>query len=284
MADFDIDSWVNQSARNKLFRQAVHTILYSISSTRDLREIMVMKGGILLALEYESTRFTRDIDFSTEIMLKNFDVEAFIAKFDAALVEIIDQLEYDIDCIVQGYEQQPPRADATFPTVRIRVGYANRSDQRAHRRLMRKMATHVVPVDFSLNEPRGEPELFEIEEGKSIQIYSFHDLVGEKFRAVLQQEVRNRLRRQDIYDLHLLLTSRDSGATEETKSNILHSLKEKAAAWDLVIDQKSMRNTEIIRRSQKEYSLLAHEIEGVLPRFEETYEFVRLYYEGLPWD
>ena len=56
-----------------------------------------MKGGILLALGYESTRFTRDIDFSTEIMLQNFDVEAFIAKFDAALVDTIDQLEYDID-------------------------------------------------------------------------------------------------------------------------------------------------------------------------------------------
>ena len=243
-----------------------------------------MKGGILLALGYESTRFTRDIDFSTEIMLQEFNVEEFIAKFDAALVDTIDQLEYDIDCKVQGCKQQPPRENATFPTFEIRVGYANRSDQRAHRRLMRKMAIQVVMVDLSLNEPRGEPELFEIEEGRSIQIYSFHDLVGEKYRAVLQQEVRNRLRRQDIYDLHLLLTSRDSSATEETKLNILHSLKEKAAARDLVIDHQSMRNTEIIRRSREEYSLLEHEIEGVLPEFDEAYDLVRSFYENLPWD
>lgn len=275
---------MNDSAENKLFRQAVHTILYSISSTRELQEIMVMKGGIVLALDYESTRFTRDIDFSSEITLQKFDISKFIARFSSALVEAVDRLTYDVDCAIQGWKQQPPRDDATFPTIQINVGYANRSDQIAHRRLMRNMAPHVVKVDFSLNEPRGEPELFQIEEGKSIQIYSFHDLVGEKFRAVLQQEIRDRFRRQDIYDLHLLVKARDGSVEEETKARILHSLIVKATARDLVVHQKSMRNPEIIRRSRVQYSLLESEIEGTLPEFEETYEFVRTYYEGLPWN
>lgn len=284
MSDFNIEAWVNESFDNKPFRQAVHTILYSISSTRDLQEIMVMKGGILLALSYESTRFTRDIDFSSEIMLHEFDAGAFFSDFDAALVEAVDKLGYDINCLVQGWKQNPPSEDATFPTIQIRVGYANRSDQRMHRRLLRKEAQHVVKVDFSLNEPRGDPELFEIEEGKSVQIYSFHDLVGEKYRALLQQEVRNRKRKQDVYDLHLLIGSRDASSDEATKSKILHSLREKAAARDLVVHQNSMRNPEIIRRSRQEYSLLKREIEGTLPEFDESYKIVKSYYECLPWD
>lgn len=284
MPEFNIEAWVNNNLENKPFRQAVHTILYSISSARELQEIMVMKGGILIALRYESTRFTRDIDFSSDIMLHEFDAESFIEGFDAALVEAVDKLEYDVDCLVQGWKQQPPREDATFPTFRIRVGYANRSDRRMHRRLLRKESQHVVKVDFSLNEPRGDPELFEIDEGKSIQIYSFHDLVGEKYRALLQQAVRNRQRRQDVYDLYLLIESREYSSDESVRSKILHSLKEKAAARQLVIDQESMRNPEIIRRSRQNYSLLKSEIEGTLPEFDESYEMVKSFYEDLPWD
>ena len=284
MTIFDIEAWVNQSAENKLFRQAVHIVIYSISNNRELQKIMIMKGGILLALGYESTRFTRDIDFSTEQKLDNFDVEAFINRFDAALVDAVDKLEYGVDCVVQGWKQQPPREDATFPTIQIRVGFADRSDQRAHRLLTLKKAQQVGKVDYSLNEPLCQPELLEIEAGRTIQIYSFHDLVAEKFRAVLQQEVRNRLRRQDVYDLHLLLKSRNDSSAEKIKSHILHSLKEKAAARDLLVEKKSMRSSEIMRRSREEYALLEREIEGPLPDFDEAFEFIRSYYEALPWD
>ena len=108
MSDFDIEAWVNQSDENKYFRQAVHVIIFAISEYRELQEIMVMKGGILLALGYRSTRFTRDIDFSTETKLEDFDVEAFVQKFDHAVVTAVDRLDYGIDCLVQGWKQQPP--------------------------------------------------------------------------------------------------------------------------------------------------------------------------------
>ena len=245
---------------------------------------MVLKGGILLALQYDSSRFTRDIDFSTDRTTREVDLEDFIATFEAALVEAVSELGYDVDCIVQGWQKQPPRADATFPTIRIRVGYAKRGDERLHRRLMRKEAQHVVKIDFSLNEPLGEPELLEIEEGKSIRTYSFHDLIAEKIRAVLQQEVRNRQRRQDVYDLNLLLKNNSTRISDEINSKVYHSLKIKSAARELDVDKKSMRNPEIIRRSRQEYSKLEAEIEGELPDFDETYEFVRSYYECLPWE
>jgi predicted nucleotidyltransferase component of viral defense system len=148
---------------------------------------------------------------------------------------------------------------------------------------MRGEAPHVVRVDFSLNEPLGGPVLLEIGENRSIQVYSFQDLVAEKLRAVLQQQIRNRMRKQDIYDLHFLINNSTDHTIEETRTGVLYSLKEKAAARNLAIDRDSMRNPEIYRRSSKEYELLVHEIEGPLPDFDDAYNLVRSYYEALPW-
>jgi hypothetical protein len=243
---------------------------------------MVMKGGILLALGYSSTRFTRDIDFSTDQCPADFDIEGFIAKFDEALVGATERTSYDIDCRIQRWKKKPPREEDTFPTLEISVGYASHSNRGAHRRLERGESPHVVRVDFSLNEPRGGPVLLEIGEGQTIQVYSFVDLVAEKLRAVLQQEVRNRTRRQDIYDLYILLSNSDV-TNEELKSKILYSLKEKAAARNLEVNRNSMQYHEIYRRSHREYDLLVHEVEGPLPEFDVAYDLVRTFYESLPW-
>lgn len=276
-------AWVAQDPRQRPFRAAVHTILYTISGDPDLRAVMVMKGGILLALGYDSTRFTKDIDFSTEKVRQEIDLDSFVTDFDAALVAAVEALAYGVDCQVQSFKQRPPRADATVPTIEIKVGYANRGDPGALRRLHRKDASQVVKIDLSVNEPRGEPQAFEIEKGRSIQTYSFHDLVAEKYRAILQQEARNRIRRQDAYDLLLLLRHMKGGADAALKAKILASLKEKAAARDLLVARESLRNPEIRRRSHEQYALLAPEIEGPLPDFEETYEAVREFFEQLPW-
>jgi len=284
LATFDIREWVTQSPEHRSFREAVHTILAAISGTPELQANMIMKGGILLALGYESTRYTKDIDFSTPTLLDDFDPEDFRRCFEASLAGAVDQLDYGLDCRVQRYEQQPPRSDATFPTFRINVGYANKSDSRSHRRLVRGTAPQIVEVDYSLNEPAGKPDSFEIADGMTIQTYSFADLVGEKFRAILQQEARNRFRRQDIYDLHFLLTDHPDRASPLAKTAILESLKERAAARNLLVSRTSMQNPEIRRRSQREYEDLRDEIDGDLPPFDEVYDAVKRYYESLPWE
>ena len=139
-------------------------------------------------------------------------------------------------------------------------------------------------MDYSLNEPTGTPEVFEIGNGKWIRAYSFYDLVGEKFRALLQQEVRHQIRPQDIYDLYFLLNDHPLRDDASTKQEILRSLKEKAAARDLEVDKESMQNPEIIRRSGTQYQQLKTLIVGELPPFSEAYAAMRVYYEGLPWD
>ena len=229
------------------------------------------------------THLTKDIDFSTAKTLKEFDIEEFIQELKSALLEAVESLDYGLDCRVQSYKQQPPKSDATFPTLSISVGYAYKHDRNAHRRLMNNNSSTIVEIDYSLNEPSREIEIFEIEEGKQIQIYGFTELVAEKFRAILQQVARKRRRRQDVYDLSFLLTHHPQAQDAATKKMILDSLIEKSLSRGLTVEKKSLSNPEVIKLSSEEYHLLASEIEELLPDFDKVYSVIRDYYEALPW-
>lgn len=60
---YDITEWVEQAGdgEQRELRQAVHTILAAIAHDPHLRANMIIKGGILLAVRYHSSRFTRDM-------------------------------------------------------------------------------------------------------------------------------------------------------------------------------------------------------------------------------
>ena len=261
-----IQDWINQSTERVPFRQAVHTILAAITRSDALKTNMIMKGGILLALGYESTRYTKDIDFSTAKTLKEFELETFIQELQSALVDAVESLDYGLDCRVQSYKQKPPKSDATFPTIEISVGYAYKHDRNAHRRLLNKNSSNIVEIDYSLNEPSREVEL-----------------VAEKYRAILQQVVRNRRRRQDVYDLNFLLSHYPQARDAATKAKILDSLVEKSNSRGLTVRKESLADPEVIRLSREEYELLASEIEEPLPDFNRLYTAIRDYYESLPW-
>jgi len=278
-----IQDWINQSPDRVAFRQAVHTILVAISKSEALKTNMVMKGGMLLALGYESTRYTKDIDFSTEKTLNEFDIQAFIEELKNALLDAVVSLNYGLDCRVQSYKQQPPKSDATFPTLAISVGYAYNRDRNAHRRLVNNNSSNIVEIDYSLNEPSREVEIFNIEEGQQIKIYGFTELVAEKYRAILQQVSRNRRRRQDVYDLNFLLAHHPQAINNATKQKILISLVEKSQSRGLSVTKGSLSDPEVIRLSREEYDLLESEIEEPLLDFDKVYSVIKDYYESLPW-
>lgn len=196
---------------------------------------------------------------------------------------VVESLDYGLDCQVQSYKQKPPKSDATFPTIEISVGYAYKHDKNAHRRLLNKNSSSIVAIDYSLNEPLIETEVFEIEEGGKIYIYSFSELVAEKFRAILQQPVRNRRRRQDIYDLNFLISNYPQACEKQTKKKILKSFLEKSASRELAVHRESLSDPEVIRLSKEEYASLAQEIDEPLPDFDRIYVSVKSYYESLPW-
>jgi hypothetical protein len=68
MHKLNIVKWVAADPAQRSFRQAIHTVLTAISGTPDLKTSMIMKGDILLALAYESPRFTSDIDFCVAML------------------------------------------------------------------------------------------------------------------------------------------------------------------------------------------------------------------------
>lgn len=284
MQKFGIKEWINQNSEHRPFRQAVHTILTAIAGTPSLQTAMIMKGGVLLALSYRSPRYTADIDFSTATKRPDFDCDDFQRKLEASFIDAVENLGYGLDCRIQRCEMKPPHDEATMPTLQINIGYAYKDQYNAYKRLLAGRATAVIGLDYSLNEPVEEIDIFELEDGNIIHTYSLVEMVAEKFRALLQQEVRKRARRQDIYDLHYVLSDHPLRDDSDTQARILRRLIEKSRIRELSVHSDSMSNPEIRNRTALEYSKMAPEIEGDLPPFDEVYGMVEAFYRSPPWE
>lgn len=241
-----------------------------------------MKGGILLALRHDGDRYTRDIDFSTKLTPREIDVDSVLAELAAALAVAVTSLPYGLDCRIQAHELRPASPASSWPTLTIRVGYAPQLDRRRQRRLLNRQAIDVVSVDLSYNEVITAAEIVDIAGGSTVQVSDLSDLLAEKFRAMLQQTVRRRTRRQDTYDIYRLL-GQPQVRTDSVRATVLSALREKSASRNLLVDRESLRDVDIQTRSRAEYHLLAGEISSELPDFEHAYTAVRDYYESLPW-
>lgn len=284
MEKVDIATWVENDPDNIPFRQAAHTVLHAISITEALQSSMIMKGGVLLALGYRSQRYTRDIDFSTPAKLADFDQKWFGETLEEGLIYAVESLGYGLDCRVQRIEQKPARDDASFPTIKTTIGYAYKRDSRKHKRLQRGQATDIIKLDYSLNESIGNIDFFELEDGNVIRVYDIVELISEKFRALLQQEVRNRVRAQDLYDLYYILDVCSLGDETELKSQILKRLLENSNSRGLSVNAESMGNDEIRNRSREGYKTLPELVEEELQDFEIIYDQVENFYTSLPWE
>lgn len=273
--------WVEDAPENQReFREAVHVILLAITRDPDLRGSMVMKGGILMGIRYRSPRFTSDIDFSSRAGLSDLDPETIRKKLDSGMAMASTLFDYDIDCRVQSCKVNPPnRPEASFPNIELRIGHAYKGTTK-HQRLMQGQSPSVVSIDFSLNERILEVENLRIDGGNGLCAYSLNDLVAEKIRSLLQQAVRNRFRRQDVFDLHLLLSNE---RYRMDVSAILKCLKEKSSSRGIEVGIDSLENPEIRLRAKEEYHTLSDEVAGPLPDFDEGYELLIAFYRSLPW-
>ncbi|WP_221764706.1 nucleotidyl transferase AbiEii/AbiGii toxin family protein [Methyloradius palustris] len=280
------EKWVKDGGDTKWqpLRQAIHIVLISVEKCDSLKNQMMLKGGILMALCYDSSRYTKDIDFSQTVKYEAGDEGKLLAELESAIQDTVQDMDYGLDCRIQSSELKPRNLlNPTFPVLNLKIGYAYNHDTRQHRRLLEGQVPTVVEIDFSFNETTKSVEEFQIAEGKTLLRYSLIDLVAEKFRALLQQEVRNRYRRQDLYDLHLLINQIPE-QLNPLRSEILSALQESCKSKELEISQNSM-NGEVIRtRTHEAYELLAAEVEeGTLVEFDLAYEKVMSFYKSLPW-
>jgi len=188
--DYSIADWVEAADAGQLeFREAVHTILAAIASDSQLRSSMVIKGGILLAIRYQSNRFTKDIDFSTDEMLDKVDPDKLVKKLNNSFIQTAEELEYELDCRVQSCKVIPAnKPDASFPSVKLTIGYAYKGDKK-HVRLMAGQSPSTISIDYSLNELMPNLDVLEVGGEKSLRAYAFTDMIAEKLRSILQQVV-----------------------------------------------------------------------------------------------
>jgi hypothetical protein len=277
-----IRDWVTAApdARQKELRQAVHTVLLAVASFRQAGLEAVMKGGILLAVEYDGDRYTKDVDFSTRARLAEVPPERFESVLNAALAAASERLDYGLNCRVQSRELIPPGEERTWPTLRLSVGYAPINDERRHKRLARGQSADVLAVEISYNEVITGSEWIAFGDGLEVEASTLVDLVAEKYRAMLQQPVRKRVRRQDAYDLYCLLESHGE-ELERVRAAVRDALIRKSEGRGIEVRPDSLRDPEVERRSRAEYPQLAAEIRRPLPEFDEVYERVRTYYERM---
>jgi predicted nucleotidyltransferase component of viral defense system len=285
MSAIDLTAWVDEELRpeRKAFRQAVQLVLRAIAQSPSLSAIMIMKGGLLLAVRYHSSRFTRDIDFSTSKRLQEVDIPALVAMIAEALAPVSADNEHAIALRLQSYEIKPPhRPGVNFPTLQMRIGYASRLEPKLLKRLEATGSTQVVQVDYSFNEWASGREQQEVD-GGHLLMYTFHDLVAEKLRSVLQQPIRGqgRPRYQDIYDIFLLLgTPVDDG----DKAIILGKFFEASKDRQVPLHKEALRDEQVIKLSREEYvTVLPDMILGPPPDFDVAYTTVREFFESLPW-
>lgn len=286
MNNQDITRWIAaaDNATEQTFREAVHTILFAIASSANLQPQMIMKGGILMAIRYETGRFTKDIDFSTDTHYRDFAAgqAQFVKELDTAIQEAVHQLGYQLDCRLQGTPKIQPRTGGNFQTLHMSVGYA-RFGTNEHVRLMRGEAPKTVQMDYSFNELVHDIDLLGMDETDTpLRAYGELTQVAEKLRAIMQQVSRDRARGQDVYDLYHWLNHHPI-ADDQRKAALLSVIREKAASRDITATQSSMADPEIRVRSRPVYDALADTISGELPPFDEAFDAVQAFYESLPW-
>jgi Nucleotidyl transferase AbiEii toxin, Type IV TA system len=280
----DINDWVQDAPteENRKFREAVHTILLAIASDATLKTSMILKGGILLAIRYNSRRYTKDIDFSTDKKLGGeITTDSIRELLDSSLALMVEGFDYDLDCRVQSIKLQPRDPTSTYPSMKIKVGYAYKGTPQ-HKRLLSLQSSDTVSIDYSLNEKTPNIEDFKLDLEEEILIYSLTDLIAEKYRSLLQQVSRNRKRRQDVYDLYLLIENLED-IDDVEKSKILDSLISKSKVREICPDINSFDDPELKSRAQEDYPTLKDEIEGKLPDFNELFYKVADFYKLLPW-
>ncbi|MEJ2406251.1 MAG: nucleotidyl transferase AbiEii/AbiGii toxin family protein, partial [Candidatus Thiodiazotropha sp.] len=245
-----VAAWIEEApkGRQREFREAVHIILSGIANEPDLKAKMVIKGGILLAIRYQSHRYTKDIDFSTSLLLGDIDKDETAEKLDKSMALMSEAFEYEMECRVQSCRIQPAnKPDAQFPSIKMRIGYAYKYEAKYKRLLSGKCPT-TIDIDFSLNELLPNIEEFDIGGGETITAYSLTDLIAEKLRSVLQQIKRERQRRQDIFDLFLLL-NKFPDLDKHERRKIRDSLVDKALSRGIEPHRDSLKDPEIMERS-----------------------------------
>ena len=263
-------------------RQTVEITLNAIAMT-SLNTKMLLKGGILMGLAYGSPRQTADIDLTATLKAEGDTGDKIRELLDSAFPRAAAALGYT-DLVVKTHSVKPqPKAifeDADFPALKLKIAYAQRGTTQENA-LREGKAPGVIDVDISFNETLQQIQVLELTGGQKLHAYSLVDLIAEKYRAMLQQVPRNRNRRQDVYDLNLLIAR--SEIDDARCAQIFDAFVKKCRARHLNPERASLDDPEIKRRAGADWQTMELEL-GEVPDFEVCYARVAKFYRNLPWN
>lgn len=283
----NIDEWIDKAKADPaayMERQATEVFLTALGTTEPWCKKFFLKGGLLMGILYKSPRQTADIDYSTTLAPDPKIADQLTESLNKAFPSISANLGYpDIACRIQTIKLLPRTegfSEKQFPGFKVTVAYAQKGTPQEEKLMLGK-GIHVLHADISFKEPVGGFQIVRLgKNGGTISAYSLKDIITEKYRAFLQQEKRNRRRRQDIYDLSVLLNQFDFD--DDEKADILDLLIKKCVARDITPDKTSIDNQENINRAKSEWPSLELEI-GEVPDFDECFEIAKIFYKSLPW-
>lgn len=283
----DLAQWVEDARRDPvtyLERQATEVLLNAIGMTHPYGNQIYLKGGVLMGIVYRSPRQTVDVDFTIDLPAEEDLPEDLQEVLDRAMARAAAHLGHpDLLCKVQTLQRQPRKdrfEDADFPALIMKVGCARRGSHQEGR-LEAGESAHAIKVDINFNEPVHMVKIVQLgEDGPELATYSFADLVAEKLRSLLQQPIRNRNRRQDIFDLARLLEHHSPGPNSQHQ--ILEAFLKKSRSRGIKPGPDSLSDPEIKERAQADWETLELEIDD-LPDFDTCFARVETFYRNLPW-
>lgn len=286
VVDVNVREWVEAARPDPVLyrnRQVTEIVLAAIGLAPTLSKALVLKGGAAMALAFNSNRLTGDVDFTS--MAEPADLTETIApELNKALPRTAISLGYpDLLCRVQSVKKMPRAQnfeDHDFPALRVRIGSARRGTGE-EARLADGRASRVLDMEISFRDQvYAFQELNLTGAGVAVRAFTLHELIAEKFRALLQQPLRKRNRRQDVFDIAYLIDDHKFSSTD--KAAILATLIEKCRSRGIEARKESMDNPEIKQRAEADWNTLALEI-GNLPPFAERFALMRGLYVSLPW-
>ena len=286
IVDVDVRAWVEAAKTDQVRyrdRQVTEIVLAAIGVAPNLKKTLVLKGGAVMALAFKSERVTGDVDFSADADPETF-AELVVEELNALLPKTAMTLGYiDLLCRVQSVKKMPKAKnfeEYDFPALLVRIGSAVRGTGE-EKWLDIGQASRVLDMEISFRDQvYAFQELALTDAGVAVRAFTLHELIAEKFRALLQQPIRNRYRRQDVYDIAFLVETNQLG--DEDRTQILTTLIKKCRTRSIEPDITSIDDPEIVKRAQADWDTLKLELSH-LPSFQERFAIVRELYVSLPW-
>lgn len=250
----EIDSWRRScgTSLDEARRRFAQFVALDCIGQSVLQDKLIFKGGNALRFAYDSQRSTLDLDFTAA---DGFPVVEHRIRQVLDIAFALAMRRHGVKMKCQRAIQNPKRSDAQTPTWQVNVGYQLPGDRLfADFESPDRFASTVVEIEISINDVVCDTREHVLSgaEGTRIKVCTIEDILGEKLRALLQQRIRNRNRRQDVYDIaRVICTRRDAIDSER----VAYCFVKKCDARSINAT-KSAFDDDIRARAQFEYDTL----------------------------